>query len=268
MKIAFVWYWDKASQILPDWRDGLRAAMEELGKEHTVDWYLDEKLPEDTYDAYLIWGDSNCPALHKLALYKGKKGIFLTTNPTSPDNLRHLDAVFCESSVVLEEARRAGLRAIKAFGTDTEFFTLDEAVEKDIDFFYPATFSPWKRQHTIANLGPKLLCVGTVQPDGIKELEACKQNGVKTVEAYLPVEDVRDFFRRTKNMIIPAIHGSERTVLEAMSMNILPVVASENRKARSYLDEYRNSPFKSPRDFVIHNYSPQVYVKQILRGIT
>lgn len=265
-KIAFIWYWNRASEILPNWRDGLRAAVEVISKEHQVDWYLDEKLPEDTYDAYLIWGDSNCAAIEKLREYKGKKGLCLTTNPNNPENLKSVDAIYCESQPVYEEVRRLGLRAIKAFGTDTEFF-ISTAKKKDIEYFYPATFSPWKRQHTLAHLGSKLLCVGTLQPDGQFELMSCQKAGVQIKEGYFPVEFIKGLYDRTKQIIIPAIHGSERTVLEAMSMNILPEVAPENVKAHSYLDEYSRSGCTSPREFVINNYSPEMYAKNILKGI-
>lgn len=266
MTISVIWYWSRASEFKPRWRDGLRAAIELIEKNHKVEWFLDETIPEDKYDAYIIWGDSNCPAIQAISSYKGKKGLCLSTMPTNIVNLSGMDAVYCESQPVYEEVRRHGLRAIKAFGTDTEFFTPSE-VEKDIEYFYPATFSPWKRQHVIANLGKKLLCIGTVQPDGQEELRACKNHGVQVIEGYLPVEEIRDYYNRTKKMIIPAIHGSERTVLEAMSMNILPDVAIENKKAHSYIEEYKASPFKTPREFVEHYYSAEQYAKNILKGL-
>jgi hypothetical protein len=55
MTLAFLWWWSKASITRPNWRDGLRAALEVIERNHTVDWYLDEDFPEDHYDAYLIW---------------------------------------------------------------------------------------------------------------------------------------------------------------------------------------------------------------------
>lgn len=268
LRISFVWYWNKASSVLPFWRDGLRSAMELIGKEHHVEWFLDEKIPEDKYDAYILWGDSNCGAIEKIRSYTGKKAICLSTDPTNPENLRGLDTIYCESTPVLEKVRSYGLRAIKAFGTDTDFFSPDSSIEKDIEYFYPATFSPWKRQHTLAHLGKDLLCVGTVQPDGVQELEACEKAGVQIKIGYFPVEDIRMYFNRAKHVTIPAIHGSERTVLEAMSMKILPTVAPENRKAHSYLEEYRYGPWESPREFVVANYSPEIYARQIMKGIT
>ena len=185
MKIAFVWYFGKASQILDNWRDGLRAAIEIIEKDHKVEWFLDEKVPDpnEKWDAVLFWSDSTCPFFSQIDNYNAKKGIFLTTDPMNIYNLKKLDAVFCESTPVFDDAKKYGLtNAIKAFGTDTEFYKPDLNIKKDIMFFYPATFSPWKRQDVIASLGGRLLCVGTVQPDGMNEYGLCKKMGVRIEE--------------------------------------------------------------------------------------
>ena len=63
MRLAFLWWWGRAEEIYPYWRDGLRAAIEEIGKNNDVDIYLGETIPEKDYDCYLMWGDSNCPAI-------------------------------------------------------------------------------------------------------------------------------------------------------------------------------------------------------------
>ena len=266
-RIAFIWWFDRATEIKPNWRDGLRAALEEIEKEHTVDWYLDCTYPiKDDYDFILFWGDSECPFFNQLDSYKCKKGICLSTYPLLYDNLRKLDVVYCESTPIYDAVRGQGIHAIKAFGTDTNFYTPDDTV-KDIDFFYPATFSPWKNQSGIVIYGDKLLCVGTVQPDGQMELEACRMAGVRTEIGYFPAEKIRDYYRRAKNVPIPAKHGSERTVLEAMSMNILPDVSEANFKAYSYIREFKNSVYIFPRDFVLRYYSPEVYAENLLRGM-
>jgi glycosyltransferase involved in cell wall biosynthesis len=241
-RIAVVWWWDRANEIWPNWRDGYRAAWEEISKKHEINWYLDK--------------------------HKCRKGMSLTTNPQNYDNLKKLDVVFCESDPVIELVRPHGIRTIKAFGTDTKFFSPDENIEKDIPYFYPSTFSPWKRQSEIAYLGSDLLCVGTVQPDGQKELQTCKDAHVKTEIGYFPAEKIRDYYRRTNKVIIPAIHGSERTVLEAMSMNIpVEVTDFHNQKARSYIQEFESSNYESPREFILDNYSEKKFAEQLLRGI-
>ena len=98
-------------------------------------------------------------------------------------NLRKLDVVFCESEPIYQRIRAEGIRCIRAFGTDTDFFAPTK-VKKDIEYFYPATFSPWKLQRDIAYLGDKLFCVGTVQPDGELDYKACVDAGVKIRRIY------------------------------------------------------------------------------------
>lgn len=271
MRIAFVWYWNRAMEIAPNWRDGLRAALEELGNRHSVDIFLGEIEPLDEYDFILFWGDSNCPFFDKLDNYKCKKGICLTTDPVNWDNLRKLDVVYCESQPIYEAVRSQGIRAIKAFGTDTNFYNPGDTVGainiRDIEYFYPATFSLWKRQSTLAHLGNRLLCVGTVQPDGVGELQACKDAGVKVEEGYFPPEMIKNCYSRAYFVPIPAIHGSERTCLEAMSMNIVPTVNPDNKRTVSYVEEYIHSGYNTPREFVVANYSPEVYARNLEKGM-
>jgi len=270
LKIAFCWFWPRASEIFDNWRDGLRAALEVISKKHEITWFFDCKLPENynDFDFCLFWGDSNLEPLSKLPAGKCRYGLCLSTNPTNIDNLRKLDVIFCESQIVLREVKNTGLRGILAFGTDIDFYKPDLTVKKDIEYFYPATFSPWKRQSEIAYLGNKLLCVGTVQPDGQQELVKCQETGVRIEEGYFPAEKIRDYYRRAQNVIIPAIHGSERTVLEALACDILPDVTNpENAKTNSYIREYQLSNAKSPRHFILKNYSHRVYAHALLKGI-
>lgn len=264
-KICFVWWFDKASQVYDNWRDGLRSAIEIIEKEHKVSWFIGKELPEDKFDAILFWDDSNSSFFNYIDRYHAEKGLFLTTNPQNFDNLRKLNVTYCESEPVYDEVRRQSIRAIKAFGTDTNFFKPSNK-KKDIEYFYPATFSPWKKQSEIAYLGDKLLCVGTQQPDGAFELAECRKNGVRIEEGYFPAEKIRDYYQRTQQMIIPAIHGSERTVLEAMACGIKPGVNPENIKAFSYIKELEESGL-TPREFVVKNYSAEKYANDILRGL-
>src|SRR3990167_406427 len=221
------------------------------------------------FDFLLFWSSSDEDYFNHLDNYPTeKKGIILTTNPTFPDNLRRLDIIFAESKPVYDECRALGLPVIHAFGTDSDFYKPAE-IKKDIEYFYPATFSPWKRQSDIAHLGSKLLCVGTVQPDGVGEYDSCVKNAVNIEVGYFPAEKIRDYYQRAKHVIIPAVHGSERTVLEAMSCDILPEVVNSliNKKAFSYIEEYQESKMKSPREFVKKRYSAKLFAKQLTKGI-
>ena len=268
MKIAFIWWFDQASGIFQNWRDGLRAAMEEIEKKHEIGWYLDKTMPDPgDSDFLLFWSSSNEDYFNELDKFKERKGLCLTTDPRNIENLKKLDVVFVESQPIYDQCEMHGIRTIKAFGTDSDFFKPKD-VKKDIEYFYPATFSPWKRQDEIAHLGEKLLCVGTIQPDGGKQYTACEEAGVKLEPGYFPAEKIRDYYQRAKNVTIPAIHGSERTVLEAMSTNILPTVTNSiNHQARSFLYEYEASGCKTPREFILQNYTHKQYAKSLLKGI-
>lgn len=268
MKICIVWYWDGAEKTYPLWRDGHRAAFEELAKYHEVDFIIGKRLPNYQPDFLLFWDDSNSEMFNHIDKYDCRKGICLTTDPTNMSNLRRLDVVFVESDPIYHAVRAEGIRCIKAFGTDTDFFHPNDEVKKDLEYFYPATFSDnWKCQKDIAYLGNKLTCIGTRQPDGIEGYDVCKANGVNIEEGYFPVEKIRDYYWRTQNMIIPAWHGSERTVLEAMACGIKPEVTNpHNIRTKSYITELENSGL-SPRDFVIKNYSHIKFCDQLRKGI-
>lgn len=268
MKIAFIWYFDKASQVYDNWRDGLRAAIEILGKKHKVSWFLDKNLPdpEDKYDFYIVWDDSNTDSINHLPK-DAKKGLCLTTDPTNFQNLRKFDVVYCESEPVYDQVRREGIRAIRAFGTDTDFFKPSK-VEKDIKYLCVGCFSPWKRQRDIAYLGKDLYCVGGFEPDGLEDYQAVVNAGATVEIGYFPVEHIRDLYRRAERVIVPAVHGSERTVLESFSMNILPEVTNlKNVRAKSYIDEFKKSNCVTPREFVEKNYSAWQYAADLERGM-
>src|SRR3990167_4716711 len=111
MKIAFVWPFGKAKWILPNWRDGQRKMIEELGKVHTVDWYIDDDAlkVKDGYDFYLFWDDGTNP-IHKTI--KGKKGLMLTSD-NYLDNINSTDwnVIYCESQPIYDKARALGYHA-------------------------------------------------------------------------------------------------------------------------------------------------------------
>jgi hypothetical protein len=265
IKVCFNWAWDRAGEIFPHWRDGLRTAIEIIGKDYEVDWVL-AKEPEDKYDFILVWSDQSAPVLQRQ--YSCPMGLcYGSTFPPNVSKLRNLKVVYAENTITLELLRRDGLRAIKAFGTDTDFFSPADDIAKDIPYFYPATFSPWKRQGGISFLGNQLTCAGEVQPDGENEYQTCVHAGVNVIGKYTPSIEIRDLYRRSQHVMIPALYGSERTVLEAMSNDILPSVMHDNDRAMTYINEYNASGLKSPREFVKMFYSAEKYAEQILKGI-
>lgn len=269
MRIALIWNFKQAKEIFPNWRDGHRAAFEEVAKKHQLDWFFgdDYKTIKPGYDFILFWTDATDPVTTHFDNYSARMGIILTSDNNLPGRIGWFDVVFCESEPVAEKVRKFNRNVIVGMGTDTDFYKPDLEVKRDIEYFYPATFSKWKLQSEIAYLGDKLFCVGTVQPDGRDELASCRNTGVNIEIGYFPAEKIRDYYNRAKKVIIPAIHGSERTVLEAMSMGIVPEVTNPNNvRTQSYLKEY-NEQEEKPRDFIEKNYSHYKYAEQLLKGI-
>ena len=269
LRISFVWWFDKAGLVFDNWRDGLRSALEIIAKKHRLGWYLDKTYPDlKDSDFILLWDDSNSEFFNLIDKFPCPKGLCLTTMPQNIDNLRKVNVVFCESQPVYEAVRSYGIHTIKAFGTDTDFFKPDNKVPKDIPYFYPATFSPWKRQDELADLGSNLYLVGTIQPDGLDIYQRCANRGCIIEVGYFPATKIRKMYQRAEQVVIPAIHGSERTCLEAMSTDLLPlVVHPTNDKLFSFIKELNESGIKSPREFVIKNYSHREYAKALLSGI-
>ena len=276
MRIALIWNFGQAREIFPNWRDGHRAALEEVAKKHHIDWYFGDdykKIKNGEHDFLMFWTDATDPVVHHFDDNDAKKGIIITSDNNFPGNLKKFDVVYCESEPVLKQVESFGVRAILGMGTDTDFYAPDDSVEKDIEYFYPATFSPWKKQSEIAHFGKKLLCVGTKQPDGEAEYLACVQKGVRIELGYFQAQKIRDYYLRTQKIVIPAVHGSERTVLEVMSMNIIPEVTNGhiNVRTASYGKEYEKEKKENkdltPRDFILKYYSHVQYGKALLEGI-
>jgi hypothetical protein len=270
MTIDVLWYFDKAEWVWPNYRDGVRAAMEVLeDRDHTVRWHLglDPQVPADS-NFILIWAESTTPAIEKVKDHPAKKGLLLTTDlGLSIEHLRAYDVVFAEAQPVVDAIKPHGIHVVKAFGTDTEFFSPITNARKEYEAFYPATFSPWKRQNLFADKWlDKGLCMGTVQPDGFDILRHVVEAKTHIYLGYAPAERVRDFYRRSRVVDITGWEGSGRTVIEGLSMGMAVRVSPDNHKCLSYLKEWEKSGL-TPREFAQKYYSEEVYADQLLKGM-
>lgn len=275
MRIALVWPFNKAKWIWPNYRDGVRAMVEHLNSNgHVVEWFLDPKPDEiavDTFDAVLVWTDSSDRFASKLPKRPSKLGLLLTTElGLDGGNLKNYDVVFCEAKPVYDAVRAHGVRAIHAFGTDTKFFH-PEYSDNNLGIvwhaFYPATFSPWKRQDIFArHYKDKGLLLGTIQPDGWGVYHESVKYGVNTMVGYFPVKMIRQLYLMSEQVHITGYEGSGRTVIEAMSMGLPVIVEKDNDKCQSYCTEWRKSDLE-PREFVLKHYSEKVYADKILKGL-
>lgn len=282
MKIAVVWDWGLASWAKPLAHDGLMAAMDLIAKEHQVDWYLDGQYPEDVYDWILPWGVGSIGFNKTIEKYHARKALLCAGHYQDIENFDKFEAIFVESPLMYKKVRAQGFRTVLAFGTDTDYFKPQKR-DKIVDAFYPATFSPWKRQDLFSMaLGPNGLACGTIQPDGIDLYHQCQDNKTYTLAGLLPSKLVAEMYNLAKCCIITSWHGSERTLLEAMSSNCPVVLTKDNELTVSLaspevilvepkieavwsgVQQALKKKVKT-RAFVLEKYSHTIYAERLLK---
>jgi glycosyltransferase involved in cell wall biosynthesis len=285
MKIAVVWPWEGAKWVRPFMHDGLVAAFDLITKEHQVDWYLCGDTPEDKYDWIMPWGVSSIPFNRDIEKYKAKKALLCAGHPQDRAFLNKFDVVFVETPLMYELTKPYCKKIVLAFGTDTDYFK-PRKVKKAIDAFFPATFSPWKRQDLFARaIGKRGIVCGIIQPDGLHEHDACMKSGVYTLAGLMPSYLVSHLYNMARTCVVTSWHGSERTVLEAMASNLPVVLTNDNALACSLLPKEGIKVDPSPkaikkgfekaltmkvntREYILKNYSHKIYAKRILEAIT
>lgn len=280
MKIAIVHPWNQAKWIFPLMHDGLKAAMNLIGQKHQVDWFLQGDEPDKSYDWILPWGVGSLPFNNTIEKFKGRKALICAGHPQDTANFDKFEAIFVESPQVYEQIRAKGYRTILAFGTDTDFFKPRDE-KKMFDAFFPATFSPWKRQSLFAHaVKDRGMACGFVQPDGGPELLACEENNTYTMTGLIPTRLVSQMYNMTNSVVITAWHGSERTALEAMASNVPLVVTKDNDLTCSLLTDecIKVDPSNvrkgflealgrkvNTREHILENYSHVKYAQKLLK---
>lgn len=284
LKIAFVWPWDGAKAVRPLVQDGLMTAMDLIGKKHQVDWFMSGDEPPDEYDWILVWGVSSVPFNFKLRAYKAKKALMCAGHADDTVNLNQFNAVFVESPLIYKQLKPYCRRLVHAFGVDTGFFK-PLSIPKCIDAVYPATFSLWKRQNLFAEaVGRRGLCFGVVQPDGVEDFDYCNQKGTVALGGLMPHSMMNVMYNVSRTCVITSWHGSERTALEAMAVNVPVVVTNDNDLTCSLLNgegvitdpdpvsirkafEKALTMKVNTRSYILKHYTAEIYAKKILEVI-
>ena len=253
IKIAFLWYWNPDYTQATVWEDGLAGALKELikrghdvkifttGAKTTIrhpyfDIHVTDEVVKDIGefdpDVILHWADMTRPhAVPLKALQKPMAICFAGGEPISY-NTEIFDHIFVESLVYEAVFSRNGFSVSRAFGTNTELFKPQQQV-KVFDTIFPATFARWKRHELYAQAtnGLKSLAIGYMYDKHETDCwQVCLDNGVMVLP-HLPYHALPRLFASARVMVIPSQSdgGSQRTVLEAMAMN-MPVVVADSDK--------------------------------------
>ena len=241
----------------------------------------------DKPDAILFFRDFTSPTTQFLK-GKGIPMAICLTGGTFREQIDAFDLVFVESEVYKQEFERLGKRVIKAFGVNTELFKPIEQ-PKIWDAIFPATFANWKRHSIFTEaMGDKGLACGWMYQDHETEnWQMCQDKGTMILP-HLSHKAIAYLLNASKTCVITSdsTGGSQRTVLEAMACNIPVIVMQDSDKTTEYVrdcgtgdiinadpDSIRKAVERwkdkevNTRDWVIENYSAEIYAQKLKEGI-
>jgi glycosyltransferase involved in cell wall biosynthesis len=261
VKIAFVHDWKVNYQQELDWQDGLSAALKELEKRgHQVarfvcgiergfipnpygDICVTADMPAEIShaqpDVILHWADMTRPNAKPLKILEIPMALCFAGGETNIYNTYDFNHVFVESQIYKNQFDELGVPCSIAFGTNTDLFKPVEQV-KSFDTIFPGTFAAWKRHSLYANAvqGLRSLAVGYKYNDHEQECwEECLRLGT-TILPHVSAEVLHYLYASSKICVVTSLSsgGSQRTVLEAMAMN-LPLIVTDSDKYDYLTDE-------------------------------
>ncbi len=317
MRIAFIHDWEPDYFQELTWRDGLSRAVQLLGERHQLKFYTlgkeetvlphpffnvnvmpsSERLVEDVKaffpDVILHWADMTRPNAKTLFEVGKPQAICYAGGNAKAGSEVFFEHVFVESQVYKDAFERMGVSTSTAFGTNTELFRPIPDMPKHFDVFFPATYCEWKRHKllTDATDGLKVATAGFMYEVQERHCyEYPRSKGVLTLP-HIDANTLRWMYAASKCVVIPsrADGGSQRTVLEAMAMNIPLVVTEDSDKTSEYLidaglAEYvvppdkqsireavekilGGAPYPETRPYIMEKWSEYVYADNIEKGL-
>lgn len=302
LSIAFVWDWTPSAEQTIQLNDGLAAALRVLeSRGHTVNRFTDSPLQvgdflplsylePDATDVILHWADFTRPHAKPHRDLNIPMAICFAGGEAVNYNTPYFDHIFVESQVYKDKLEKAGYDNVSiAFGTNSELFApLDQP--KLYDTVFPATFAEWKRHRLYAEAvaGLRSLACGYIYDDHEQECwQDCLRQGT-SILPHVSAAALRYLYASSRACVITSKSsgGSQRTVLEAMSMN-LPLVVTDSDKF-DYVDGvddvWRVDPTPeairdalnfilehnitvNTRDYVLEKWSEHTYADELERGL-
>jgi glycosyltransferase involved in cell wall biosynthesis len=285
MKISFVWDWPSYDPQTFTWQDGLAAAIKLLSQRHEVEILacsmngkdytlyhpyfpirvstdIKRAVAEFKPDVVLMWGDCTRPNAEPVSELGIPMALCFAGGSPEGETQRFFNHFFVESQSYKEKFEVLGCSVSTAFGTNTELFKPDPKQKKIFDVCFPATYAGWKRHHIYAEatkdlrsvtagyiISPDDPIIGWVQGSGSLALSHCSPEVLKTIYAASKTCCITSFYTG----------GSQRTVLEAMSMNIPLVVMKDSDKTSEYVYEAKQGLVVDPEPIKI-----QEAIKQMM----
>lgn len=311
MRIVFLWDWKPEYSQSMSWKDGLAAALRELmrrGHDVTVlvpgdeddiirhpyfDIHVSKDVPklvkELNPNVILHWADMTRPNAKPLFDLGIPQAICFAGGEPLGENYPFFAHVFVESQVYKDVFDNADVPCSIAFGTNTELFKPIRQ-NKLIDTLFPATFALWKRHdlYAVATQGLRSVACGYIYPDHEQECwEECLNLGA-TILPHVSADVLHYLYAASRVCVITSNSsgGSQRTVLEAMAMN-LPLVVTDSDKfhyTQGRDDVWQVDPAASAirdvvdfiidnnitvntRDYILENWSEFTYCDALEKGL-
>ena len=200
---------------------------------HTLQFFL---LSSD-FDFILSWGSIDRP-IHRLLLNKKSElpvmAYQFAGGIHDGPELELFDIIFTQNLCDKEEFEHRRFKTVQVFGVDKEFFSPNPFQEKNIEFLYPASFCAHKRNEIVAERhGSNAVLCGKFEDMSI--VNTCKSFG-STVLPQVNHAVLRELYRCSKRVIIPATLGSQRTVAEAISCGVKVECEPSNWKCAEILE--------------------------------
>lgn len=305
MRIAVVWDWEPEYEQSITWSDGLAAALKELSGRHELKVFSQaikgepclipnpyvpiHSVDNITYqvqqfkpDVILVWADRGRPNIKPLSELEIPMAMCFSGGSTEDGEFHRFQHIFVENDCYKKQLERFPSVSV-AFGTNTDLYTPLPDQQKVIDILFPATFAMWKRHRLFSDVVRELdlssCAVGYMQPEHEKECwQDCEKAGC-LVLPHVSGKALHRLYAASKVVVITSNNdgGSQRTVLEAMAMNIPVIVNEESEKNTEYPvikvpPEARTiqaailqalvTPVQS-RDYILRNWSHKIYANEL-----
>ena len=155
----------------------------------------------------------------------------------------NFDLFFVESDEYKLKFQAANVDVMTAFGTNTKLYDpKDERLvgqAKLFDVCFPATYAAWKRHKLFseATQGLRTVCAGYMYDDHETECWKEPQRGGSFVLPHVPASGLRHLLAASRVCLITSetTGGSQRTVLEAMAMDVPVIVMDDSPKTSEYV---------------------------------
>lgn len=276
MNIAFLHDWTMPLNEYLDNEDGLPAAMEVIAKSNHLVWYtggdnltfqhkgytlclvpsgeqLAIKLAHQAPDIIICWGSLDRP-WHELLHARFPhipKVLCFAGGPRNHIAKGYFRVIVVESKCYLDDFTRAGVTAVRGFGTNVQTFCPESRYPKVWDAIYPASLCFHKNIELFCRaLSGRGLCVGNHNEPTI--VSKVLQLGVPLLHR-VSSQSLADLYRMSRVTVVTAgpEGGAQRVVLESMACGTPVIVMSDHDRCVEFVEESHFGAVVHPIDVEI-----------------